>query len=297
MNCPVCNGDRFWKIAAARDNAFESRRAFDGNGTSREWRLCQRCGNAYPSHPPDLRKLQELWALNRADADSTPPVQASNWRYRRTIAKTGATRSYRLFSPLASKAKGRFIDIACGLGETVSAFAAHGWDAEGIDADPSTEPVHREIGIRSRIGQFEEVEIGKGYDIIHIAHAIYFITDPMRFIRLVRERLAPAGLFCIVLADFLANSDRGLPNYTHTFYPTARSIRYALALAGFETVFCKRRSGSIYIAAHPAQRPTIPFIWPVGILVLYRTKSLRYHLLGRPFLALRRAVKFIIRRH
>ena len=94
----------------------------------------------------------------------------------------------------------------------------HGWDAEGIDADPSTEPFHRELGISSRIGQLEQLEIGKEYDVIHIAHAIYFVTNPMNFLRMVRERLAPEGLFCIVLADFMASVDPALPSYVHTFF-------------------------------------------------------------------------------
>ena len=34
----------------------------------------------------------------------------------------------------------RFLDIGCGLGETVRIFADNGWDAEGVDADPSTAP-------------------------------------------------------------------------------------------------------------------------------------------------------------
>lgn len=295
MNCPICDHREFWQIPAIRDAQVEHLRALEGDDAAYDWRLCRHCGNAYPSNPPKLRVLQKLWALNRTDCDSASGEMEDIWAYRRAIAKAGAERSYRLFAPLA-KPKGRFLDIACGLGETVRTFAAHGWDAEGIDADPSTAPIHHEIGIKARIGQFEEAALGTGYDIIHIAHAIYFITDPMRFMRIVRERLAPDGLFCIVLADFLANSDRGLPGYVHTFFPTGRSMRYALALSGFETVLVKRKSGSIFIAARLAQNPATPFVWPAGILLLYRTKILRYALFGRPYLWLRRAVKTLIGR-
>lgn len=296
MNCPICAHGEFWTIPSIRDTQVERLREQQGDRDDLDWRLCRRCGNAYPSRPPTLAVLQKLWALNRTDADSDPGEREKIWAYRRAIAKAGGERSYRLFAPLARKAKGRFLDIACGLGETVHTFATHGWNAEGIDADPSTVPVHREIGIQARIGQFEELELGTGYDMIHIAHAIYFITDPMRFIRSVRDKLAPDGLFCVVLADLLANSDQGLPGYVHTFFPTRHSMRYALALGGFETVFIKRMSGSIFMAARPAAQPATPFVWPAGILLLYRTKTLRYALIGRPYLLLRRAVKFMIGR-
>ncbi len=296
MTCPICEHQESWAIAAVQDPQVEQLRAEKGHDTEHDWRLCQRCGNAYPRHPPNLHVLQKLWALNRIDSDSTPNQRDKIWAYRRAIARVGGQRSYRLFAPLARKTAGRFLDIACGLGETVRAFAVHGWNAEGIDADPSTALIHSEIGIQAQIGQFEELKLATGYDIIHISHAIYFITKPMRFMRIVREKLAPNGLFCIVLADFLANSDHALPGYVHSFFPTRLSMRYALALAGFEVVLCRRLSGSIFIAARAARKPAMPFVWPRGILLLYRTKTMRYILLGRPYVLLRRTVKRLIGR-
>src|SRR5262245_53500123 len=206
MNCPICSSQGYWRIPSARDPQAE-RLLSNADSRTYDWRLCRQCGNAYPSNPPDLAILQKLWALNRADSELSESQQAATWAYRRAIAKAGGERSYRLFAPLTGKQAGRLLDVACGLGETVRTFSAHGWEAEGIDADPSTERFHRELGIRSRIGQLEQVEIRNNYDIIHIAHAIYFITDPMNFLRIVRERLTPDGLFCVVLADFMANVD------------------------------------------------------------------------------------------
>ena len=296
MSCPICGHHDFWTITAAHDLRAEHLRSVRGERSVYQWRLCRQCGNAYPSAAPDLHILKELWALNRVNSGSSEFEQTKIWAYRRAIAKAGAERSYRLFAPLVENRTGRFLDIACGLGETVSIFAASGWDAEGIDADPSTVPFHREIGIRAQIGQFEALDVGTGYDIIHIAHAIYFITDPMHFIRIVRERLSPRGVFCVVLADFLASSDLSVPSYVHTFFPTGASMRYALACAGFETVLCKHLSGSIFIAARPATATTPPAVWPRGIWLLYQTKALRYALVGRIYLLLRQVIKRLVGR-
>ena len=175
-------------------------------------------------------------------------------------------------------------------------FADNGWDAEGVDTDPSTARFHRELGIRVRIGQFEQIEATSEYDLIHIAHAIYFITDPMNFIRDVRARLRPGGLFCIVLANLMANTDPALPSYVHTFFPTASSMRYALSLAGFETIFCRRLSGSIFMAARPVSSTARPFVSPIAIRLLYRTKALRYALFGRPYVLLAQTIKSLIGR-
>jgi SAM-dependent methyltransferase len=294
MTCPICGHQAFWPVAYNRDAAVDGWRKEIGDRAPYDWRLCRTCNNAYPSQQPDLRVLARMWAVNRTPTDAG--VDAATVAYRRFISRAGAERSYRLFGPLAGTSAGRFLDIACGLGETVRIFAAHGWNAEGIDADPSTEPFHRELGIRTQIGQLEDIEIRNNYDVIHIAHAIYFITDPMNFLRTMRERLAPGGLFCVVLADFMSSLDPARPSYAHSFFPTTASMRYALALAGFKTIFCHRLSGSIFIAARPATAVELPSVWPFGAWLLHRTKSLRYAVLGRPAIALARAIKALIGR-
>jgi 2-polyprenyl-3-methyl-5-hydroxy-6-metoxy-1,4-benzoquinol methylase len=135
-----------------------------------------------PSAQPDLKVLQQVWRAARGTSGTDADQKAARWRFRRQISRTASARSYRLFSPLAG-APGRFIGIACGLGETVRRFAEHGGQAEGIDADPSMEPLHREHGIMSRIGQIETIALQGHYDLIHIAHAIYFIRQPMDLLR------------------------------------------------------------------------------------------------------------------
>ena len=296
MSCPICGDTTFWSILFARDPQVDGWRAELGDNDTYDWRLCRRCGNGYPSHQPDMRVLRRAWASNRTDEGQPPAERQKIWAYRLAISRAGAGRSFRLFAPLAARPSGRFLDIACGLGETVRSFSQHGWAAEGIDADPSTEAFHREAGIQTRIGQFEQLDVGGGFDIIHIAHAIYFITEPMAFIRTVRERLAPQGLFCIVLANFMANEDTSQPAYAHTFFPCASSMRYALALAGFEVVLTRSLSGSTYIAARIADQPRLPSVSPAAIRMLHRTKNLRHEAIGRPYLALRRLAKRLVGR-
>ncbi len=295
MNCPICDGANYWSIPFALDPKTESWRREEGEETTYDWRLCRRCANAYPSHQPHLRVLQKIWLEHK----STPGVAASElehaWLVRRSTAQVLAARSFAIFAPLAGAGR-RFLDVACGFGETVKTFGNQGWDAEGIDADFSIANVHREMGIRMRYGQVETMNVSEGYHVIHIAHAIYFITNPMRFLDEIQKRLVAGGLFCVVLSDFFAHHDPSLPSYAHTFFPTATSMRYALALAGFETVICKRLSGSIYIAARPLRAVNAPRVSPARTRFLFRTKALRYTLFGGPYLALRRTAKAIVRR-
>jgi SAM-dependent methyltransferase len=287
--CPICLTESGKTIEFRRDKRLDQWRVEGGDRELYSWLFCPRCANLYPSHQPDLRILRREWESLRVPQELQ---EAESIRQRReALGKVGAERSYRFFVPLVNGPPGRFLDIGCGFGHTVRKFADHGWAAEGIDMDPVTEPYHRKLGIRTRIGPIEQFDLHPDYSLIQAAHAIYFVTDPMGFLRKVREHLQPQGLFCIVLADLLANEDNGLPSYVHTFFPHGASMRYALALAGFETIFMKRKYGSIFMAARPATNVALPRIYPAVALWLWRTKKLRYNLLGRPHLALRRLAK------
>ena len=150
----------------------------------------------------------------------------------------------RLFAPLASKSNSRRVLRRRLRARRNRAHSSpiHGWDAEGVDADPSTARFHRELGIRVRIGQFEQIEATSGYDLIHIAHAIYFITDPMDFIRGVRARLGPGGLFSALCLRISWRTPT-LP-YRHMFTPFFRP-RHQCGMR-FRSPDSKRYSVGVY---------------------------------------------------
>ena len=208
------------------------------------------------------------------------------------MSRLWASRTYSVLGSLQNQ-PGRFLDIACGLGETVKLFQDRGWRASGIDIDASTKPFHDRLGIETQIGRVEDLGIDGQFDIIHIAHAIYFVSDPMRFLRTVKDHLAPGGILSVLISDFLASTDPEYPGYFHTFYPTAGSMRYALALAGFDPAPPRRRSGSIFITARVG-RTDLPTIRPEMIRLAYATKWLRYEFFGRPYLFVRRVAKRIV---
>ncbi len=103
----------------------------------------------------------------------------------------------------------------------------------------------------------------------------------------MRDHLVTDGLFCAVISDFMSSVDPNPPDYAHTFFPTGASLRYALAVAGFETVLSRRVSGSIYVVARTAAKPREVMVHPRIIWLGYRTKKVRYFLIGKPYLGLR----------
>lgn len=295
MNCPICQTDDYWPLQSAQEPIVDALRKEAGETTPHDWRLCKTCGNAYPIEQPKEAILDRYWQINRR-IDIKPEAEAAVWRRRIIMSRVGAERSYRAFAPLHGGEPGRFLDVACGLGETVAMFRDHGWQAEGIDLDGNTKRFHAERGIVVRIGHLEDEPPGKLFDLIHIAHAIYFMHQPMAFLHRVRAQLAEGGLFGVVISDFLATSAEGqMPSYVHTFFPCRESIRYALALAGFQPIFTRRIGGSIYIAARVGKVGP-PRINTSRIHRRYQTSKLRYAVFGRPYVAARQLAKQVLRK-
>lgn len=287
--CPICGERAGWPVGFQHVLVHGKLRLSDADLPGYTWRLCRRCGNAYPTIQPDPEQLARAWDSMQTRGETTEA--AALLAHQRRFSRINAERAYRIFAPLINKGRpGRMLDVASGLGETAHYFAERGWDVEATDADPTTLRFHRERGIRSRIGQFETMEFDGRYDLIHIAHAIYFMRDPMAVLRHAAALLKTDGVLAIILADFLASTDPGMPAYVHTFYPTAESMCYALALAGLETTGTWKISGSFYLAAY---RGTVapPLVDTAALYRRYRTKKWRYALFGRPYRAVRRAAR------
>jgi SAM-dependent methyltransferase len=176
--------------------------------------------------------------------------------------------------------EGRFLDIGCGLGGTLACFQAHGWEAQGIDPDPNTKPFHERQGLQTSIGRFDERFQEKSFDLIGIAHAIYFIEDPRTFVQQVRRSLSTQGYFVIVSTHLLSSMGAGRPGLAHTWYPTCNSLIFLLEQEGFEIIAQKSLKGSDLLLAR-ISAPRAARGQPRRAWWAHKTQQLRYQTLGR----------------
>lgn len=274
--CPLCDHDNSKEVPFFDP---KSRKLVSRN-SEYHWRVCGRCGNAYPSLQPGLAELQAYWDRNRVELDDS----SSNaiWNGRKAAERLWADRTYAFVKPYFTENMFRFLDIACGLGGTVKLFQDYGWQAEGVDADPNARRHHEELGISATIGQVESVDTSSGFDLISIAHAIYFVTNPRAFIQRVRTMLAPGGLFLVVLSDLLSSWSDGMPGYAHTWYPTSESLVFVLKQEGFDVVAVQRIKGSIMVLARSTDIAQQPIGYPLKAYFAHATHRIRYALLGMP---------------
>ncbi len=292
MACIICGSGALTPIPFDRRPEADAILSRRGQKLDYQWFLCEACGNATPAYQPDIPALEEIWQSNRKGAADGE----ANWTERRRIARIGADRSWEIFSGLhQGEGKGHFLDIACGLGLTVKRFQDNGWLAEGNDIDATVKPIHEELGIRSRIGPVESQSWDEPFDLIQIAYAIYFITDPKAYLTGLQKLLKPGGHLAIVMADHLVHTSQGGPNYQHTFIPTAESMEGLLARAGYRTVLRRKVRDTWFLAATPGHAEPPP-VNAKAILRAHRSRAMRWKLLGANRARLRALAYKLLRR-
>jgi 2-polyprenyl-3-methyl-5-hydroxy-6-metoxy-1,4-benzoquinol methylase len=241
QKCPICDSAEYWRLTF---NDMEQRRPVRGDDDY-NWRLCTVCGNGYPSHEIGLDDLQNYWNLNRLVCDDGSESMEITWERRLRLSCYWADRSWEILQPFLPK-KGRFLDIACGLGATVRKFQDFGWSAKGIDADPNTQVYHQKLSVDCVIEQYETVmDKEEKFDVISIAHAIYFIQHPSEFFIRVHNSLVPKGIFHVIISDFVSVFSDSLPSQVHTWFPTRTSLSFALEKFGFEVLETRKYGGSV----------------------------------------------------
>lgn len=88
-------------------------------------------------------------------------------------------------------AGGRLLDIGCHVGNLVSAAAARGYEAEGIDLDPVATAAGRRLGRDVRTGRLEQVE--ETFDVVVMNALLEHILDLRTFLANVARVLEPGG--------------------------------------------------------------------------------------------------------
>jgi 2-polyprenyl-3-methyl-5-hydroxy-6-metoxy-1,4-benzoquinol methylase len=169
-------------------------------GGVKEWHIreCRRCGLVFVSPVPFFepnRAFSEMslsFQYTRFQRDVTPEVlrhDEDQFRRQAAIAAGIAGRP----------GPGRFLDLGCGSGATVSAATRQGWDAIGIDIDPTLVEIgRRELGADLRCGTLPDPRLqSEGFDFIRLRDVIEHLPNPYDVLVEIERLLAPGGVLLV----------------------------------------------------------------------------------------------------
>jgi len=92
------------------------------------------------------------------------------------------------------------LEIGCATGALLSAFAAEGWRAVGIEIGPSMAAyARRTFGLDVKTGTLESVAVdASSFDVVIATHLIEHLNDPRSFLKEAHRALSPGGRLFLI---------------------------------------------------------------------------------------------------
>ena len=167
--------------------------------------------------------------------------------------------------PARLRPSARVLDVGCGMGGALVAFAFEGCEVIGFDYGADYVANGRRLGLDIRTGGFETIAGEEPFDLIMMSHVLEHVADPIGFARSAASALADKGQ-CYIEVPGIFNIRNGyagdiltyLQN-AHQWHFAAGTLRAVLARAGLhveqgdESIWCVCRPGKCEQAAQAAE--------------------------------------------
>jgi SAM-dependent methyltransferase len=144
------------------------------------------------------------------------------------------------------------LDIGCGAGRLVTAFAKVGFTAEGIEPSLKAVDAAQNAGLSVKAMDLDEIRHPL-YDVITAMHVLEHTSSPSAFICACEKILLPSGLLIVEVPNYGCNravqqKEHWLPLYpaVHMFQFTPHTLRELLTKHGFQVVSYKFLGGGVH---------------------------------------------------
>jgi 2-polyprenyl-3-methyl-5-hydroxy-6-metoxy-1,4-benzoquinol methylase len=115
----------------------------------------------------------------------------------------------------------RYLDVGCSTGFVVEAARDKGWEAIGIDLNPSAIEFGRSRGLDLRTVALEETGFApRTFDAVSLFDVLEHLLDPARTLRACTNLLAPGGILFLYVPNFDSASRLLMGANAHFIWPT-----------------------------------------------------------------------------
>jgi 2-polyprenyl-3-methyl-5-hydroxy-6-metoxy-1,4-benzoquinol methylase len=115
----------------------------------------------------------------------------------------------------------RYLDVGCSTGFVVEAARDKGWEAIGIDLNPSAIEYGRSRGLDLRTVALEDAGFAPGsFDAVSLFDVLEHLLDPRRTLRACAELLAQGGILFLYVPNFDSASRLLMGANAHFIWPT-----------------------------------------------------------------------------
>ena len=223
--------------------------------------LCSACGAAQsPADPQWFDEIGEIYRAYRSFQTYGGPEQHV------LDAATGklSPRSLVLLDRLGRlpgfPAQGSVLDVGCGGGATLRRFSERGgWRCFGLEIDDRDLPLLRSIPAFDTLYTCPPSDLPRQFDAITMVHALEHFPEPVKVLRDLLPKLAPAGRLFVQVPNAAANPmDLVVADHMSHFTPATLARLAARAGYAVESLSTQWISKELSLTARCAPEPLPP---------------------------------------
>lgn len=156
---------------------------------------CTTCGFKHAMPVPTPQQLSELY-------QAQPFVNQPEPREQEWLLRMYQDR-YETFEELLPPERRSVFDVGSGAGTFLLCGKNRGWQGYGQEPCEALVAYSREQGLQVDAAFFDAEHARELplFDVIHIAEVLEHVPDPVGFLQLALEKLAPGGILCIMAAN------------------------------------------------------------------------------------------------
>jgi 2-polyprenyl-3-methyl-5-hydroxy-6-metoxy-1,4-benzoquinol methylase len=114
-----------------------------------------------------------------------------------------------------------YLDVGCSTGFVVEAAAHRGWNAQGIDLNPSAIEYGQRRGLNLKCAALEDLEAEAGsFDAVSLFDVLEHLLHPRRTLDAAVRLLAPGGLLFVYVPNYDSASRLLMGAAAHFIWPT-----------------------------------------------------------------------------